>query len=549
VLGLVALARPGLTEPPQTAATAAPGTGSPGAQASSAAQAGQTPPAAPGGLAPLVAQSSQAQPQGAQAQPQPQGAQAQPQPQGAQAQASQAQAPQINAAKVREAVAKLASDAKEWGGTAGAMVIEVASGTVLASADEHTAMNPASNAKLATAAAALRVLGPDHRFLTGIYGKLSGDRVATLVLRGFGDPTLTSADVAGLAHELRSRGVRKVGAILVDQSYFDDAFVPPAFAQQPNEWAPFRAPVSAVAVNANTVTITARPAEAGKPAAVSLDPPGIAKLTGAVRTTKKGDPESLGATMTASAGALSIKLSGHVPEGGDPLSVARRLEDPQLAAGFALRAALVDAGVEVSGDVRQGGEKEKGLLVAHRSEPLAHVLAKLGKDSDNFVAEMVFKALAAEKKGRPATFAAAAEVVTGELRAMGAFEPGCVVANGSGLFDANRTTAAATTTLLRTAYLDSKLGPELTTHLAVGGVDGTLRSRFKPWAKARAVRAKTGTLNATFALSGYVLSPPGKPAVAFALFVNGAPGKASAGRASIDKVVDAIARAVWGSPP
>jgi D-alanyl-D-alanine carboxypeptidase/D-alanyl-D-alanine-endopeptidase (penicillin-binding protein 4) len=455
----------------------------------------------------------------------------------------------LDASRVRAAVADLASDAKSWGGTAGMMVIDVASGAVLASADEHAAMNPASNAKLATAAAALRLLGPDHRYLTGLYGKVSGARVPALVLRGTGDPTLTSDDVAGLARELHAHGVRKVDAILVDQSAFDDVFTPPAFAQQPNEWAPFRAPVSAISVDENTVTLTARPTEDGKPALVTISPPGVAALSGTVRTTKKSDPEKLGATLSANGGGLAMKVAGHVPEGGDITRVWRRLEDPRLAPGFALKAALQAIGIEVAGDPRLGGEKERDLLAAHRSDTLAHVLALLGKDSDNFVAETVFKTLALEKKARPATFAAAAELVSGELRAMGAFEAGCVIANGSGLFDANRTTAASTAQLLRGAALDARIAPEFEAQLAVGGVDGTLRHRFKPWASSRAVRAKTGTLNAAFALSGYVLPPPGKPAVAFSLMVNGAKGKAGPARASMDKIVDAIARMLWGAPP
>ncbi len=217
--------------------------------------------------------------------------------------------------KIRAAVADLANDAKSWGGAAGVMVVDVATGTVLASADEHAALNPASNAKLATAAAALRVLGPDHRYLTGLYGKVNGARVPALVLRGTGDPTLTSDDVAGLARELAAHGVRKVDAILVDQSAFDDAFTPPAFAQQPNEWAPFRAPVSAVSVDENTVTITARPTEDGKPALVTISPAGVAKLSGTVKTTRKNDPERLGATMSVTAGALAMKVAGHVPCG------------------------------------------------------------------------------------------------------------------------------------------------------------------------------------------------------------------------------------------
>ena len=54
-----------------------------------------------------------------------------------------------------------------------------------------------------------------------------------------------------------------------------------------------------------------------------------------------------------------------------------------------------------------------------------------------------------------------------------------------------------------------------------------------------------GTLDAVAGLSGYVLAPPGRPPVAFSIFVNGIPGKVNAARSSMDRVVDAIAREVW----
>ena len=69
----------------------------------------------------------------------------------------------------------------------------------------------------------------------------------------------------------------------------------------------------------------------------------------------------------------------------------------------------------------------------------------------------------------------------------------------------------------------------------------------------RAVRAKTGSLDAVAALSGYVLPPAGRSPVAFSVLVNGIPGKVNAARGLMDHVVDALAREVWkgaaGSPP
>src|SRR5262245_17569060 len=61
---------------------------------------------------------------------------------------------------VEDALDKLAADVASWGGTFGAVAIDVETGAKVFGRNEHTVLNPASNAKLATAAAALRVLGP-----------------------------------------------------------------------------------------------------------------------------------------------------------------------------------------------------------------------------------------------------------------------------------------------------------------------------------------------------------------------------------------------------
>ena len=43
-----------------------------------------------------------------------------------------------------------------------------------------------------------------------------------LALRGFGDPTLATADLQRLASKLRTSGIRRVtGRILGDETYFD----------------------------------------------------------------------------------------------------------------------------------------------------------------------------------------------------------------------------------------------------------------------------------------------------------------------------------------
>ncbi len=91
--------------------------------------------------------------------------------------------------------------------------------------------------------------------------------------------------------------------------------------------------------------------------------------------------------------------------------------------------------------------------------------------------------------------------------------------NGSGLGHANRITADAMAALLRSLYLDPRVGPELLQSLSVGGVDGTTRNRFKGTLAAERVRAKTGTLRGKSCLSGLVGDGP--DVLAFSILVRG----------------------------
>jgi D-alanyl-D-alanine carboxypeptidase/D-alanyl-D-alanine-endopeptidase (penicillin-binding protein 4) len=100
-------------------------------------------------------------------------------------------------------------------------------------------------------------------------------------------------------------------------------------------------------------------------------------------------------------------------------------------------------------------------------------------------------------------------------------------------------------TALRYAYLSPRIGPEFVAQLAVGGTDGTLRSRFKKYADRRIIRAKSGTLDQVIALSGYVLGPTSDSAVAFSFIAEGVTGHHAEARQKIDKCVDAIVAYVW----
>jgi D-alanyl-D-alanine carboxypeptidase/D-alanyl-D-alanine-endopeptidase (penicillin-binding protein 4) len=106
-----------------------------------------------------------------------------------------------------------------------ALAVDLDSGTVVYAHNAVLAVAPASNEKLPVAWAALTRLGAAYRFHTEVYGVGERNGAAwdgDLVLKGYGDPTLSDADLDRLAAMVRGRGIRVVtGRVLGDESYYD----------------------------------------------------------------------------------------------------------------------------------------------------------------------------------------------------------------------------------------------------------------------------------------------------------------------------------------
>jgi D-alanyl-D-alanine carboxypeptidase/D-alanyl-D-alanine-endopeptidase (penicillin-binding protein 4) len=443
-------------------------------------------------------------------------------------------------ADVQRLVDRLAKDVGELGGRLSATVVDVSSGRVVAENAGHTRLNPASNQKLLTAALALDRLGSEHEFTTSLLGELRDGRVGELVLRGRFDPTLDAARLRGLVEEIRRRGVRSVGAVLVDQEGFEGPYVPPAFEQQPNEWAAFRAPVAPTSYERNTLTFWFAPGAEGAPVEVLVDPPGIVSVEGSVSTSKKGAGEKIKLTLSSRGGAITASLGGSFAAGSAPLAVARRADDPSLLGGHALSALLAERGIRVEGSVRAGSSPRAAVLASSSSASVGELLSRLGKDSDNFTAEMLF--LAAGAAGERPSFDRSREAARALLAARGVPTEEWSVTNGSGLFRANEVSSFAMAKLLREEVHRPRTAPETLSHLAIGGVDGTLKNRLKKLASSRVVRAKTGTLADTVALSGYVLDSSGAPRFSFSFLTAGVKGHSSDAREAIDRAVVDLAQ-------
>src|SRR5437764_3460396 len=100
----------------------------------------------------------------------------------------------------------------------GAVAIDLATGETLYSRNETLPLLPASNEKLTVTYAALTALGPEFRIETDVLQDAAGN----VYLKGYGDPTLSSAQLAVLARQVRAAGVTRItGAVYGDESWFD----------------------------------------------------------------------------------------------------------------------------------------------------------------------------------------------------------------------------------------------------------------------------------------------------------------------------------------
>ncbi len=419
-------------------------------------------------------------------------------------------------------------------------------GAVILSHNGDELLNPASNVKLFTAAAALVVLGPDYRFETEFLlddGPQAG-RSKALYIRGKGDPSITTERLYGIVTELFHGGLREVGDIVLDDSWFDPERLAPGFDQENSDRA-YMAPTGALSLNWNTITVYLRGGErVGAAASVELEPASeYFAIEKSVSTAAR-----LGRRFSVQSEQWGDKqkiiVRGTVPLDRGAIAVWRKIDNPPIYFGYTLKRMFADHGIKVKGRVRLGMVPPHGkLLYVSQSETFDLILKRLNKVSSNFVAEQLIKTLAAEQKGPPGSFVNGIQVVEEFLeKQVGIPRGSYVMKNGSGLNDANRFSAAQITRLLRVMYERFPLAPEFLSSLGIAGKDGTLRYRFEGSDAVGRLRGKTGTLEKISSLSGYVQSAGGEK-FCFAAIVNDYPGRSGPVVQGLDALGVAVAAA------
>jgi D-alanyl-D-alanine carboxypeptidase/D-alanyl-D-alanine-endopeptidase (penicillin-binding protein 4) len=452
--------------------------------------------------------------------------------------------------ELREDIDALLADPALEGAVSGVVVTDPGTGERLYTRDADTQLLPASNMKLFSTVAALEVLGTDHTFSTEVAVEEGPDRrgsVTDLYLVGTGDPMLSEADLDALAADVAESGVTTVtGDLYADDTWFDDQ-------RQVDDWDPtdepyaYAAQISALTLahgdryDTGVTEIEVTAGAVGEPVGVDLGlADGYMELDNQAVTGAADSTNSL--AVTRPQGTNTITVTGSLPEGSQPVSVVRTVDEPAAFTAHVFERALERHGVEVEGDVDLGALPEgedSAVLADHESPTLEETLVPLMKFSNNMHTEMLVKSIGQEVAGEgswKAGLAATEEALTG----LGVDMGDVLMTDGSGLSRGNRVTASSVVDLYSQVRDEPWFGQWRETLPVAGDPDpfvgGTLSGRMGGTAAEGVVRAKTGTLSGVSALSGYVHGADGEgEELVFSVINNGYAGPAPRG------VQDAVA--------
>jgi D-alanyl-D-alanine carboxypeptidase/D-alanyl-D-alanine-endopeptidase (penicillin-binding protein 4) len=466
-------------------------------------------------------------------------------------------------ARFRARVEKELAEQRAAKGHWGILVVDAETGATIYERNADQYFTPASNTKLFTTALAMAKLGGAYQFRTTVettgrmdaQGRLSGN----LVLMGRGDPNLsprklpydksTEADgapdkILGALADQVAAIVRQVdGDVVADDSFFPYQRYPSGWAIDDMLWR-YGAPVSALAVNDNVITLELRAGlRVGEPVWTGVEPwAEFYEVRSTVTTGTAGSPREL--RVHREPGSRVIEVSGSFPIGREPEKLNIAVEEPAEHAAALLKKLLEARGVRIYGDARAlhrplpapgsmeavsipgGGVTaatagddgpEVTVLAQHFSLPLIEAVTVINKISQNLHTEMLLRTVAREATG-DGSLESALRVAEEFYKYVGVAENDVRLFDGSGLSRRNLVTPRAAVTLLRWVAMQP-WGEAYRRTLPVAGDDGTLEDRMKNTAAAGRIRAKTGTLDNVNSLSGYAETLGGQKLV-FSIFGN-----------------------------
>lgn len=441
------------------------------------------------------------------------------------------------------------------------MLVTTLEGEVLVSIAPDQRFIPASNTKMFTTAIAYAELPLLQRTAkgTGVRLETQADGKVDVILHGRGDALLSSADdcktdcLQTLADAVAAKA-RHVRGIIGDDSWFPDERWSPGMSWN-NIASRYGTGTSALTLDDNELVVKLVPGAIG--AAPSVQALGYYVIENRV-VTVAGKEEEIETDRMPNSRAL--RLTGTVGVEAGPLTLRYGIDDPAHYAAWRLGELLRARGVRVDGQIEarhrplaatDDPENRKGAPAALPAEPamlaelpapsLAGNMVRINKESQNLHTELMLRRVA--RNAGSGSIADGQAVMHRVMTQAGLPEAGYHFADGSGMSSYNRISPRAAVGLLGWVSRQP-WSMDWRATLPIAGRDGTLKSRFKGTILEGKLFAKTGSLNASRALSGYLTTRSGKTLI-FSALANDMPEDTdSQATAAVDRALVAIAEAL-----
>jgi D-alanyl-D-alanine carboxypeptidase/D-alanyl-D-alanine-endopeptidase (penicillin-binding protein 4) len=436
-----------------------------------------------------------------------------------------------------EAILKAAGQGPRFG-----LVVADHTGKELIAIDADGRYIPASNTKMFSTTAAFATLDnldqPDASGGAAVRLEEYRKGPPDVVLEGHGDARLSSAadctvDCLGTLADAVAAKTRIVHDVIGDDSLFPDERWSQGMSWN-NIPTGSGTATSALTLDDNEVPMRVTPGAIGR--APTLDLPAYYTVDNRA-VTVVGDKVDL--DYDRDPNGLLVHLRGTIGVNAKPELFRMGIDDPARYAAWRFKALLAERGVRVTGmiDVRhrlpqwsddpahRGGTPpprppQQPLLAKLLPPPLAEDLIHTSKVSQNLHAELFLRRVSLQQGS--GSVADGLAVIRAMLAKAGVPRADYDFADGSGMSSYNRIAPRGTVIFLRWVAAQP-WGAQWRATLPVGGQGpGTLARRFKGTPLEGKVFAKTGTLNQTNALSGYMIARSGRT-LTFSALANDVP--------------------------
>lgn len=360
-------------------------------------------------------------------------------------------------------------------------------------------VSPASNQKILTATAAFMTLGNDYRFSTELYRNKDNKYIVKLGA----DPYLTSKELEKIVKFIP----KEPGPICIDSSIIDDNNWGEGW-QWDDDLNPYMPKFSAYNLDKNLMEITITPSMKGYPAVITKD--SSYPLT------------FINNTKTANTTKLSIKRQNHISP--DTIIVDGTIQfnkstikdipinNPKKYFKLKLSEAIINRNISCSGEYEEVKITPNDSLMTCLSHDIKQAKKDVYKNSNNMVAETVFKIAGGKFANQTGSFELGREMFYDFCKKHQLDCSDIKLTDASGVSKNNLMTTDFMTEFL--IKVRGFLEPELPT-----AGEGTLSNRMLYLKNY--VHAKTGTLNNISAISGYIVTKRNQKYV-FSIIINNA---------------------------